>query len=131
MGIYDNSQISVYLDGKHIIEKTFIKTKNKNIIYKVTISARIRRRNEQGFVGVGTPKWIKTSSVGNYRDSEDNNKNNKDKVLSILCEAKKIGLVGKHSGSKPLKRIKSNIRHFHIATKLYNDYVKFLKEKQA
>lgn len=42
--------------------------------YNKSISARIRRRNAQGFKGVGTPKWTKTSPCGDYTNPVDSNK---------------------------------------------------------
>lgn len=35
-----------------------------------------------------------------------------DKNKSIIIQAKRIGLVGKHAGSKPIKRLKNLISQF-------------------
>ena len=39
-----------------------------------SLSARIRRRNKQGFNGNGTPDWSKVTPFGDYKDSEQNGK---------------------------------------------------------
>ena len=39
-----------------------------------SLSARIRRRNKQGFEGNGTPNWTKNTSFGDYKNDEENGK---------------------------------------------------------
>lgn len=39
-----------------------------------SLSARIRRRNKQGFSGNGTSGWSKSTPFGDYKDSEQNGK---------------------------------------------------------
>ena len=99
-----------------------------------SLSARIKRRNRQGFKGVGKNNYKLVPAtkplVPSYLNEEYNHKSNdsRKKVASILCEAKKIGLIGKHSGSKPLMSITKNIRHFHIGTRLHDAYLQYLKK---
>ena len=42
--------------------------------YNKNLSARIKRRNKQGFSGNGTPNWDKVTPFGNYNDLEQNGK---------------------------------------------------------
>lgn len=73
----------------------------------INLSARVKRRNAQNFEGVGTSSnWKKTSSYGTY----EKEKGVVDKNQHILTQAKKIGLVGKHGGSKPTNRIRTMLR---------------------
>ena len=39
-----------------------------------SLSARVRRRNKQGFSGKGTPSWDKSTLFGDYNDPEQNGK---------------------------------------------------------
>lgn len=67
-----------------------------------SLSARIKRRNAQNFEGIGTSSgWKKTTFYGTYEKEKgivDSNKH-------ILIQSKKLGLVGKHGGSKPISRL--------------------------
>lgn len=42
--------------------------------YNKSLSARIRRRNKQGFSGNGTTNWDKVTPFGDYNDAEQNGK---------------------------------------------------------
>ena len=43
-------------------------------VYNKSLSARIKRRNKQGFSGNGTPNWVKVTPFGDYNDPEQNGK---------------------------------------------------------
>lgn len=72
-----------------------------------SLSARVKRRNAQNFEGNGTYSgWKKTTPYGTY----EKEKGVVDKNKHILTQVKKIGLVGKHAGSKPISRINTMLR---------------------
>lgn len=78
--------------------------------YNKSLSARIRRRNAQGFEGVGTGLGFLIKNSGDYTDP---NQNHKDTGINhVANQAYSIGLIGKHKGSKPIKRIKNLISQF-------------------
>ena len=58
--------------------------------------------------------WKKTSSYGDYRMTTDrvNARNNRN--IHIIRQARILGLIGKHAGSKPISRLISSIRAFEI-----------------
>ena len=57
--------------------------------YTKDLSARIRRRNKQGFSGNGTPKWNKVTPFGDYNDPEQN-----DKAADYAREQKRKAKLG-------------------------------------
>jgi len=57
--------------------------------YNKSLSARIRRRNAQGFAGVGTPNRTKTSPCGDYTNPLDSNK-----TTAILIEQGRKNKLG-------------------------------------
>ena len=67
--------------------------------YNKSLSARIRRRNKQGFVDGDHRKWIKTSEYGTIAKEKVN-----DKYQSIKNFLRKRGY--KHAGSKSAKVLK-------------------------
>ena len=58
--------------------------------------------------------WKKTSSYGDYRMTTDrvNARNNRN--IHIIRQARALGLIGKHAGSKPISRLLKSIRTFEI-----------------
>lgn len=78
MGLLDNSRKSVYLDGRLIIEDVFIENKqkvNKTMEQNTSLSARIKRRNAQGFEGTGNYHGVGKNHVyGDYHDPKQNSK---------------------------------------------------------
>lgn len=46
--------------------------------------------------------WVKTTPYGDYNETPDRKSSGK---LMIFRQAIKLGIVGKHVGSKPLKRL--------------------------
>lgn len=57
--------------------------------YNESLSARIKRRNKQGFNGNGTPNWNKVTPFGNYNDPEQNSK-----ASAYAIEAKRKAKLG-------------------------------------
>ena len=62
--------------------------------------------------------WKKTSSYGDYRMTADrvNARNNRN--THIIRQARALGLIGKHSGSKPISRLLNSIRTFEVNNKI-------------
>ena len=62
--------------------------------------------------------WKKTSSYGDYRMTADrvNSRNNRN--IHIIRQAKALGLIGKHAGSKPISRLLKSIRTFEVNNKI-------------
>lgn len=62
--------------------------------------------------------WKKTSSYGDYRMTTDrvNARNNRN--VNIIRQARTLGLVGKHAGSKPISRLLSSIRTYEVNNKI-------------
>ena len=58
--------------------------------------------------------WKKTSSYGDYRMTADrvNARNNRN--IHIIRQARILGLIGKHAGSKPISRLLNSIRTFEV-----------------
>lgn len=68
--------------------------------YNKSLSARIKRRNKQGFKGEGTaPTFVKTTEVGSITKERVNNK-----YQSAINFLRKHGI--KHAGSKSAKTLK-------------------------
>ena len=61
--------------------------------------------------------WKKTSSYGDYRMTTDrvNARNNRN--THIIRQARALGLIGKHAGSKPISRLLDSIRTFEVNNK--------------
>ena len=54
--------------------------------------------------------WKKTSEWGNYSDVSQSHKEGNLRHVSIVRQAKALGCVGKHAGSKPISKLLANIR---------------------
>ena len=79
MGILDDSKKSVYLDGRVIIEEIFIEDKKEKDMKpnnsNKSLSARVRRRNKQGFTGTGNYCGVGPNHYyGDYKDPKQNHK---------------------------------------------------------
>ena len=83
--------------------------------YNKSLSARIKRRNKQGFSGLGTGKMVidgevksfnsvRASQMGDYTDPKQNNKNTE--INHVANQARALSQIGRHKGSKPIKRLK-------------------------
>ena len=61
--------------------------------------------------------WKKTSSYGDYRMTTDrvNARNNRN--IHIIRQARTLGLIGKHAGSKPISRLLNSIHTFKVNNK--------------
>ena len=55
--------------------------------------------------------WVKTTSFGNYEDTSDRSKTSAH--THIIREAKALGIVGKHAGSKPTSKLLKGIARAH------------------
>ena len=62
-------------------------------------------------------RWTKTSPWGNYNDTPDRKNSRTNAQTMILREAKSLGIVGRHAGSKPLSRILDGLAKAHEAQK--------------
>ena len=62
--------------------------------------------------------WKKTASYGDYRMTTDrvNARNNRN--THIIRQARALGLIGKHAGSKPISRLLNSIRTFEVNNKI-------------
>lgn len=61
--------------------------------------------------------WTKTSPWGNYNNTPDRKNSRTNAQTMILREARTLGIIGKHGGSKPLNRILSGLAKAHEAQK--------------
>ena len=57
--------------------------------------------------------WIKTTSFGNWEDTPDRQASRTNAQVHIICEAKALGLIGRHGGSKPLHKLVRSIARAH------------------
>lgn len=56
-------------------------------------------------------KWEKTTPFGDYEITHDRLSSRTNRQVHIIREAKALGIIGKHAGSKPLyKLLKSIVR---------------------
>lgn len=60
-------------------------------------------------------KWEKTTPYGDYNDTPDRKNSRTNNVTHILREARALKIIGKHAGSKPIKRILKAIARAHKA----------------
>lgn len=95
--------------------------------YNKSLSARIRRRNKQGFEGIGNHKDNNNPMMGDYKNPIDNHKFddrlsiNPDTLeskispsyqMNVINQAKRIGIVGKRAGSKRINKLIKAIGQF-------------------
>lgn len=92
---------------ENILETLNIKTKE----YNKSLSARIKRRNNQGFYGAGTTGWKKSNDFGTYI------KEKKEPTVQdhIITMCKRLGINRKHCGSKPVSRLLKSIKTYNKA----------------
>lgn len=96
--------------------------------YNKSLSARIKRRNKQGFAGVGSHVCSRFSkeSCGNYNDyktATPKEEETRQRNLSIICEAMRVGVVSKHPGSKSIGKIVKMLRSLHKSTALHKVFI--------
>jgi len=78
--------------------------------YNKSLSARIKRRNKQGFKGAGNNNfWEKKTPFGNYLDEYENNKYLDYKI----AQSRKDSLKAKTRGRRSLsKKYANNMQKF-------------------
>lgn len=59
--------------------------------------------------------WVKTTPFGNYENTEDRVNARTSSHLHIIREARALGIVGRHAGSKPTSKLLSSIARAHKA----------------
>ena len=57
--------------------------------------------------------WVKVTPFGNYENTSDRSKTSAH--THIIREAKALGIVGKHAGSKPTSKLLKGIARAHRA----------------
>lgn len=57
--------------------------------------------------------WVKTTPFGNWEDTPD--RQNTNAQVHIVREAKALGIIGRHGGSKPLDKLLKSIARAHKA----------------
>lgn len=74
--------------------------------YNKSLSARVRRRNAQGFLGIGNHKNF-ICGTGDYTSREDNHKSiPSSEQYNLVRRCKKFGM--KHAGSKSMHALRSH-----------------------
>lgn len=59
--------------------------------------------------------WVKTTSFGNYENTPDRQASRTNAQVHIIREAKALGIIGRHGGSKPLDKLLKSIARAHKA----------------
>lgn len=59
--------------------------------------------------------WTKISPYGDYTETPDRTNSRTNAQTMILREARKLGVIGRHGGSKPLKKILNGLAKAHEA----------------
>lgn len=59
--------------------------------------------------------WTKTTPYGDYSQTPDRVNSRTNSQTMILREARKLGVVGRHGGSKPLSKILNGLAKAHEA----------------
>jgi len=62
-------------------------------------------------------KWTKTTSYGDYKETKDRKESRTSSQVMIIREAKKLGVAGRHAGSKLIKNLLRGIAKAHKAMK--------------
>lgn len=70
-----------------------------------SLSARVKRRNAQGFVGAGSHVMFKKDNIGDYRDVSQNHKDTDTIEHKSLVRHYGRMNTGKHPGSKPMRNL--------------------------
>jgi len=60
-------------------------------------------------------KWEKTTPFGDYEITHDRLSSRTNRQVHIIREAKALGIIGKHAGSKPLHKLLKSIIRAHKA----------------
>lgn len=75
-------------------------------------------------------KKEKEKEVVSYLKSELNHKEKADDVKFMLIQAKRLGLVGKHAGSKPVSGLRSLLRAANRRIAYLKKLATIVKEKE-
>lgn len=59
--------------------------------------------------------WVKTTPFGNYENTEDRINARTSSHVHIIREARALGIVGRHAGSKPIFKLLKDIARAHKA----------------
>ena len=59
--------------------------------------------------------WVKTTPFGNYENTEDRINARTSSHVHIIREARALGIVGRHAGSKPISKLLKDIARAHKA----------------
>ena len=59
--------------------------------------------------------WVKTTPFGNYENTKDRVNACTSSHVHIIREARALGIVGRHAGSKPTSKLLSSIARAHKA----------------
>jgi hypothetical protein len=59
--------------------------------------------------------WVKTTPFGNYENTEDRINARTNSHIHIIREARALGIIGRHAGSKPTSKLLSSIARAHKA----------------
>ena len=59
--------------------------------------------------------WVKTTPFGNWEDTPDRQASRTNAQVHIVREAKALGIIGRHGGSKPLSKLIKSIARAHKA----------------
>lgn len=76
-------------------------------------------------------KAKKEEKVVSYLDPKLNHKKEANDIKFMLIQAKRLGLVGKHAGSKPVSRLRSLLRKANERIKFLNKLAATVKEENA
>lgn len=59
--------------------------------------------------------WVKTTPFGNYENTPDRLDARTNNQVHIIREARALGIIGKHAGSKPTSKLLKGIARAHRA----------------
>lgn len=76
-------------------------------------------------------KSKKEKEIVSYLNQELNHKEKADDIKFMLIQIKRLGLMGKHAGSKPVSRLRSLLRTANERIKFLNKLVATVKEENA
>ena len=57
--------------------------------------------------------WVKTTPFGNYENTPDRQDSRTNAQVHIIREAKALGIIDRHGGSKPLHKLVRSIARAH------------------
>ena len=75
-------------------------------------------------------KAKKEEKVVSYLNPEFNHKEKADNIKFMLIQAKRLGLVGKHAGSKPIEKIRQHLKTANERIKFLNKLTTTIKKEE-